>query len=115
MKATPFSDSGELRDSWLVRFAPDEQAYSWLTAGLVAVIPASITRDLGYHRIAVDVNAAGATFVGPTSSAIGTCCNRCSWCKPFSHATNLAQCRLGDLPVLRWVIFVGTEWAAQMS
>lgn len=51
---------------------PDEQGRQLVDGGLVAVIPASITRELGADIvIAVDVNAAGATFVGPTSSVIG--------------------------------------------
>jgi len=51
---------------------PDEQGRQLVDGGLVAVIPASITRELGADLvIAVDVNAAGATFVGPTSSVIG--------------------------------------------
>jgi NTE family protein len=50
----------------------DEQGRQLVDGGLVAVIPASVTRELGADLvIAVDVNAAGATFVGPTSSVIG--------------------------------------------
>lgn len=50
----------------------DEQGRQLVDGGLVAVIPASITRSLGADLvIAVDVNAAGATFLGPTSSVIG--------------------------------------------
>ena len=51
---------------------PDEQGRQLVDGGLVAVIPASITRELGADIvIAVDVNSAGATFLGPTSSVIG--------------------------------------------
>jgi len=51
---------------------PDEEGRQLVDGGLVAVIPASITRELGADLvIAVDVNAAGATFLGPTSSIIG--------------------------------------------
>lgn len=51
---------------------PDEEGRQLVDGGLVAVIPVTITRDLGADIvIAVDVNAAGATFVGPTSSVIG--------------------------------------------
>lgn len=51
---------------------PDEQGRQLVDGGLVAVIPATITRELGADLvIAVDVNSAGATFVGPTSSVIG--------------------------------------------
>lgn len=51
---------------------PDEEGRQLVDGGLVAVIPATITRDLGADLvIAVDVNSAGATFLGPTSSIIG--------------------------------------------
>ena len=50
----------------------DEQGRQLVDGGLVAVIPVSVTRSLGADLvIAVDVNAAGATFLGPTSSVIG--------------------------------------------
>lgn len=50
----------------------DEQGRQLVDGGLVAVIPVSVTRALGADLvIAVDVNAAGATFLGPTSSVIG--------------------------------------------
>jgi NTE family protein len=50
----------------------DEHGRQLVDGGLVAVIPVSVTRSLGADIvIAVDVNAAGATFIGPTSSVIG--------------------------------------------
>lgn len=50
----------------------DEHGRQLVDGGLVAVIPATVTRELGADLvIAVDVNAAGATFLGPTSSVIG--------------------------------------------
>ncbi len=50
----------------------DEQGRHLVDGGLVAVIPVSVTRDLGADIvIAVDVNAAGATFIGATGSVIG--------------------------------------------
>lgn len=50
----------------------DEHGRQLVDGGLVAVIPVSVTRSLGADIvIAVDVNAAGATFLGPTSSIIG--------------------------------------------
>ena len=50
----------------------DEQGRQLVDGGLVAVIPSSVTRSLGADIvIAVDVNAAGATFLGPSSSVIG--------------------------------------------
>jgi len=50
----------------------DEEGRQLVDGGLVAVIPVSVTRELGADLvIAVDVNAAGATFLGPTSSVIG--------------------------------------------
>jgi NTE family protein len=56
---------------WYVPVA-DEHGRQLVDGGLVAVIPATTTRDLGADLvIAVDVNAAGATFLGPTSSIIG--------------------------------------------
>jgi NTE family protein len=56
---------------WYVPVA-DEEGRQLVDGGLVAVIPATITRELGADLvIAVDVNAAGATFLGPTSSIIG--------------------------------------------
>ena len=56
---------------WYVPVA-DEEGRQLVDGGLVAVIPAMVTRELGADLvIAVDVNAAGATFLGPTSSVIG--------------------------------------------
>ena len=56
---------------WYVPVADDE-GRQLVDGGLVAVIPAMVTRELGADLvIAVDVNAAGATFLGPTSSVIG--------------------------------------------
>lgn len=50
----------------------DEQGRHLVDGGLVAVIPAAVTRSLGADIvIAVDVNSAGAAFIGPTSSIIG--------------------------------------------
>ena len=50
----------------------DEQGRQLVDGGLVAVVPASVTRSLGADIvIAVDVNREGATFLGPTSSVIG--------------------------------------------
>ena len=50
----------------------DEQGRQLVDGGLVAVIPATVTRSLGADIvIAVDVNSAGATFIGPSSSVIG--------------------------------------------
>jgi NTE family protein len=50
----------------------DAQGRQLVDGGLVAVIPVSVARSFGADIvIAVDVNAAGATFVGPTSSVIG--------------------------------------------
>ena len=50
----------------------DEEGRQLVDGGLVAVVPSSIARSLGADIvIAVDVNAAGATFVGPPTSVIG--------------------------------------------
>lgn len=50
----------------------DEQGRQLVDGGLVAVIPVSVARSFGADIvIAVDVNAAGATFLGSTSSVIG--------------------------------------------
>ncbi|HKN82263.1 MAG TPA: patatin-like phospholipase family protein [Pyrinomonadaceae bacterium] len=50
----------------------DEEGRQLVDGGLVAVVPSSITRSLGADVvIAVDVNAAGATFIGPSISVIG--------------------------------------------
>ena len=50
----------------------DEKGRQLVDGGLVAVIPSSIARSLGAEIvIAVDVNAAGATFMGPPTSAFG--------------------------------------------
>jgi NTE family protein len=50
----------------------DQHGRQLVDGGLVAVIPATVTRSLGAEIvIAVDVNAAGATFLGPPSSVIG--------------------------------------------
>lgn len=50
----------------------DKHDRQLVDGGLVAVIPATVTRSLGADIvIAVDVNAAGATFIGPSSSVIG--------------------------------------------
>ena len=50
----------------------DEQGRQLVDGGLVAVIPATVARSLGADIvIAVDVNGAGSTFIGSTSSVIG--------------------------------------------
>ena len=50
----------------------DEEGRQLVDGGLVAVVPSSVTRALGADIvIAVDVNAAGATFIGPSNSVIG--------------------------------------------
>ena len=50
----------------------DEQGRQLVDGGLVAVVPSSVARSLGADLvIAVDVNAAGATFLGPPTSVIG--------------------------------------------
>ena len=50
----------------------DEEGRQLVDGGLVAVIPATVARSLSADIvIAVDVNAEGATFIGPSSSVIG--------------------------------------------
>jgi NTE family protein len=50
----------------------DDQGRQLVDGGLVAVIPAVVTRSLGADIvIAVDVNTEGATFIGSSSSVIG--------------------------------------------
>jgi NTE family protein len=50
----------------------DEKGRQLVDGGLVAVIPSTVARALGADIvIAVDVNGAGATFIGPSSSVIG--------------------------------------------
>lgn len=50
----------------------DDQGRQLVDGGLVAVVPSSVARSLGADIvIAVDVNAEGATFLGPSSSVIG--------------------------------------------
>jgi NTE family protein len=50
----------------------DEQGRQLVDGGLVAVVPSSVARSQGADIvIAVDVNAEGATFLGPSSSVIG--------------------------------------------
>jgi NTE family protein len=50
----------------------DAQGRQLVDGGLVAVIPSTVARSLGADIvIAVDVNAEGATFIGPSSSIIG--------------------------------------------
>lgn len=50
----------------------DEHGRQLVDGGLVAVIPSTVARSLGADAvIAVDVNSAGATFIGPSSSVIG--------------------------------------------
>jgi NTE family protein len=50
----------------------DEQGRQLVDGGLVAVVPSSVARSLGADIvIAVDVNADGATFLGPPNSVIG--------------------------------------------
>jgi len=52
--------------------AIDEQGRQLLDGGLVSMIPTAAARDLGAEiLIAVDVNAEGATFLGPPQSVIG--------------------------------------------
>lgn len=56
---------------WYVPVA-DSQGRQLVDGGLVAVIPATVTRSLGADIvIAVDVNGAGATFIGASSSVVG--------------------------------------------
>ena len=51
---------------------PDEEGRQLVDGGLVAVIPSSACRSLGADIvIAVDVNAEGALFLGPSQSVIG--------------------------------------------
>ena len=50
----------------------DDKGRQLVDGGLVAVIPAVVTRSLGADIvIAVDVNTEGATFIGASSSVIG--------------------------------------------
>lgn len=50
----------------------DDQGRQLVDGGLVAVVPAVVTRSLGADIvIAVDVNTQGATFIGSSSSVIG--------------------------------------------
>lgn len=50
----------------------DENGRQLVDGGLVAIVPSSFARSLGADIvIAVDVNAEGATFIGPSSSVIG--------------------------------------------
>ena len=50
----------------------DQQGRQLVDGGLVAVIPSTVTRELGADVvIAVDVNSEGATFITPSSSVIG--------------------------------------------
>ena len=50
----------------------DEAGRQLVDGGLVAVIPSSACRSLGAEIvIAIDVNAEGATFIGPAQSIIG--------------------------------------------
>lgn len=50
----------------------DDKGRQLVDGGLVAVIPATVARSLGADIvIAVDVNGAGATFIGPSSSVVG--------------------------------------------
>lgn len=50
----------------------DEKGRQLVDGGLVAVIPSTVTRSLGADIvIAVDVNGAGATFIGSSGSVIG--------------------------------------------
>lgn len=50
----------------------DEEGRQLVDGGLVAVVPAAVTRSLGADIVvAVDVNREGAKFLGPTSSVVG--------------------------------------------
>lgn len=79
-KAVIMSDRGDvpfaIRASctipgWYVPVIDDEGRHL-VDGGLVAVVPATVARSLGADIvIAVDVNAEGATFIGPSSSVIG--------------------------------------------
>ncbi|HEU0253298.1 MAG TPA: patatin-like phospholipase family protein [Pyrinomonadaceae bacterium] len=56
---------------WYVPVA-DQQGRQLVDGGLVAVIPVTVARSLGADIvIAIDVNGAGATFIGSSSSVIG--------------------------------------------
>ena len=51
---------------------PDEEGRQLVDGGVVAVIPSNACRSLGAEIvIAVDVNAEGALFLGPSQSVIG--------------------------------------------
>lgn len=50
----------------------DEEGRQLVDGGLVAVVPSTVARSLGADIvIAVDVNAEGATFIGPANSVVG--------------------------------------------
>jgi NTE family protein len=50
----------------------DDEGRQLVDGGLVAVVPATVARSLGADIvIAVDVNADGAKFLGPSSSVVG--------------------------------------------
>lgn len=50
----------------------DDQGRQLVDGALVAVVPSLVTRSLGADIvIAVDVNADGATFIGPSNSVLG--------------------------------------------
>jgi NTE family protein len=56
---------------WYIPVA-DEEGRQLVDGGLVAVVPSTVARSLGADIvIAVDVNADGATFIGPANSIIG--------------------------------------------
>ncbi len=84
----------------------DEQGRQLVDGGLVAMIPVAAVRALGADVvIAVDVNAQGATFLGPSRSAIGIILQSML---VVQRTVSEAQLRLADIVIkprvghIRW-------------
>ena len=88
------------------------RGWQLVDGGLVAVIPVAIARSFGADIvIAVDVNSAGATFVGSSmNSVIGVMLQSLMVVqKTASHY----QLSMADFVIARKSgTFVGTKWAA---
>jgi NTE family protein len=76
---------------------PDSEGRQLVDGGLVAVIPAAVTRALGADVvISVDVNSAGATFISSSSSVFGVLLHSMML---IQRSVSRQHCELSDLVI----------------
>jgi NTE family protein len=85
---------------------PDREGRQLVDGGLVAVIPAAVTRALGADIvISVDVNSAGASFISSSGSVIGVLLHSMM---VIQRSVSRQHCELSDLVItpkighIRW-------------